>query len=109
VYKSLAHVQTRVRVRHSFTARHEQNPSPPGSPSQPLWITPWPKGKKHDLIATHFQRPGTTERGTLWDSSGPREPGQVFYVTSDTTFRWMATDIKGNVSFGIKEYRIGTP
>jgi Zinc carboxypeptidase/Chitobiase/beta-hexosaminidase C-terminal domain len=37
---------------------------------------------------------------TLWDSSGPREPGQVFYVTSDTTFRWMATDIKGNTSFG---------
>jgi hypothetical protein len=46
---------------------------------------------------------------TLWDSSGPREPGQVFYVTSNTTFRWMATDIKGNVSFGIQRYRIGTP
>jgi hypothetical protein len=46
---------------------------------------------------------------TLWDSSGPREPGQVFYVTSNTTFRWMATDIKGNVSFGIQEFRIGTP
>jgi hypothetical protein len=46
---------------------------------------------------------------TLWDSSGPREPGQVFYVTSNTTFRWMATDIKGNVSFGIQEFIIGTP
>jgi hypothetical protein len=49
------------------------------------------------------------ESSTLWDSSGPREPGQVFYITSNTTFRWMATDIKGNVSFGIKRYRIGTP
>jgi hypothetical protein len=43
---------------------------------------------------------------TLWDSSGPREPGQVFYITSDTTFRWMATDIKGNVSFGRQEFTI---
>jgi Zinc carboxypeptidase/Chitobiase/beta-hexosaminidase C-terminal domain len=43
---------------------------------------------------------------TLWDSSGPREPGQVFYVTSDTTFRWLATDIKGNQSFGIERITI---
>jgi hypothetical protein len=46
------------------------------------------------------------ESSTLWDSSGPREPGQVFYITSDTTFRWMATDIKGNVSFGRQEFVI---
>ena len=44
---------------------------------------------------------------TLWDSSGTREPGQVFYVTSDTTFRWLATDIKGNQSTGRQEFRIG--
>ena len=43
---------------------------------------------------------------TLWDSSGPREPGQVFYITSDTKFRWMATDIKGNVSYGQQEFTI---
>jgi hypothetical protein len=30
----------------------------------------------------------------------------VFYITSDTTFRWMATDIKGNVSFGRQEFVI---
>ncbi|MGH3010594.1 MAG: M14 family metallopeptidase [Gaiellaceae bacterium] len=47
------------------------------------------------------------ESSTLWDSSGPREPGQVFYITSDTTFRWLATDIKGNTSTGIQRYRIG--
>jgi hypothetical protein len=46
------------------------------------------------------------ESSTLWDSSGPREPGQVFYITSDTKFRWMATDIKGNVSFGEQEFTI---
>jgi Chitobiase/beta-hexosaminidase C-terminal domain len=46
---------------------------------------------------------------TLWDSSGPREPGQVFYVTSTTTFRWMATDIKGNVSYGTQQYIISQP
>lgn len=49
------------------------------------------------------------ENSTLWDSSGPREPGQVFYVTSDTTFRWLATDIKGNQTLGINRIRIGNP
>jgi Zinc carboxypeptidase/Chitobiase/beta-hexosaminidase C-terminal domain len=46
------------------------------------------------------------QSSTLWDSSGPREPGQVFYVTSDTLFKWMATDIKGNVSYGAMEFVI---
>jgi hypothetical protein len=46
---------------------------------------------------------------TEWDSSGPREPGQVFYITSNTTFRWLATDIKGNQTFGRQEFIIGTP
>ena len=41
-----------------------------------------------------------TMSSTLWDSSGPREPGQVFYVTSTTTFRWLATDIAGNQTYG---------
>ena len=47
------------------------------------------------------------ENSTLWDSSGPREPGQVFYVTENTTFRWLATDIKGNNFTGRQEFRIG--
>jgi hypothetical protein len=42
---------------------------------------------------------------TLWDSTGPREPGEVFRITENTTFRWMATDIKGNVSFGARVFR----
>jgi hypothetical protein len=42
---------------------------------------------------------------TLWDSTGPREPGEVFRITENTTFRWMATDIKGNVSFGVRVFR----
>jgi hypothetical protein len=46
---------------------------------------------------------------TLWDSSGPREPGQVFYVTSTTTFRWLATDIKGNQTYGTSVITIGNP
>ena len=32
-----------------------------------------------------------------WDSTGPREPGEVFHVDETTTFRWRAEDIKGNV------------
>ena len=43
---------------------------------------------------------------TLWDSTGPREPGQSFVVSSTTTFRWLATDIKGNVSTGSRTFQI---
>jgi hypothetical protein len=42
---------------------------------------------------------------TLWESTGPREPGEVFRITENTTFRWMATDIKGNVSFGVRVFQ----
>jgi Zinc carboxypeptidase/Chitobiase/beta-hexosaminidase C-terminal domain len=41
-----------------------------------------------------------TSSSPLWDSTGPREPGEVFHLTETTTIRWMATDIKGNVSTG---------
>jgi hypothetical protein len=47
-----------------------------------------------------------TSRSRLWDATGPREPGETFHITRSTTFRWMATDIKGNVSFGREEFRI---
>ena len=43
---------------------------------------------------------------TLWDATGPREPGEVFHITQTTTFRWMATDMKGNVSTGKMKYTI---
>jgi Zinc carboxypeptidase/Chitobiase/beta-hexosaminidase C-terminal domain len=46
------------------------------------------------------------ELSPAWDSTGPREPGQVFHLTEDTTFRWMATDIKGNVSRGKQKFKI---
>jgi zinc carboxypeptidase/chitobiase/beta-hexosaminidase-like protein len=47
-----------------------------------------------------------TNRSALWDSTGPREPGETFHVTETTTFRWMATDMKGNVSQGQEKFRI---
>ena len=47
-----------------------------------------------------------TESSTAWDSTGPREPGQVFHITRTTTFRWRATDIKGNTSFGERTFTI---
>src|SRR5918998_880616 len=43
----------------------------------------------------------------LWDSTGPREPGEVFHLTETTTFRWIATDIKGNTKSGKETFRIG--
>jgi hypothetical protein len=47
-----------------------------------------------------------TTSSTLWDSTGPREPGQSFVVSTTTTFRWMATDMKGNVSTGQAKFQI---
>ena len=44
-----------------------------------------------------------TASSTAWDSTGPREPGEVFHVTETTTFRWRAVDIKGNVSIRRKD------
>ena len=49
---------------------------------------------------------GRTASPTLWDATGPREPGETFHLTRTTTFRWMATDIKGNVSFGRQTFVI---
>jgi len=48
-----------------------------------------------------------TTASTLWDSTGPREPGETFHLTETTRFRWMATDMKGNVSFGEQKFEIG--
>jgi hypothetical protein len=47
---------------------------------------------------TNGSRP--SERSRIWDSTGPREPGETFHVTRTTTFRWLAKDIKGNESTG---------
>ena len=43
------------------------------------------------------------ESSPSWDSTGPREPGEVFHLTTTTTFQWTARDIKGNTSTGIAE------
>jgi hypothetical protein len=48
-----------------------------------------------------------TDTSPLWDSTGPREPGRTFHLTQDTTFQWIATDIKGNVSKGKEQFKIG--
>jgi hypothetical protein len=47
-----------------------------------------------------------TSSSTLWDASGPREPGEVFHISTTTTFKWIATDIKGNVSTGSQKFTI---
>ena len=47
-----------------------------------------------------------TEDSPLWDSTGPREPGQTFHLTESTEFRWLATDIKGNTATGKEKFTI---
>ena len=56
----------------------------------------------------HYTTDGSkpTEQSTEWDSSGPREPGQVLHIDQTTTIRWRAEDIKGNVAFGRATFRI---
>jgi hypothetical protein len=49
-----------------------------------------------------------TSSSTLWDSTGPREPGQTFHLTDDTEFQWIATDIKGNTSHGKEKFTISS-
>jgi Chitobiase/beta-hexosaminidase C-terminal domain len=56
----------------------------------------------------HYTTDGSrpNESSPEWDSTGPREPGQVFHITKTTRFRWRAEDIKGNVSRGEKRFEI---
>jgi len=54
---------------------------------------------------TDGSKPRASSR--LWDSTGPREPGETFHVRRTTTFRWIAEDIKGNVSTGKQKFVIG--
>lgn len=39
-----------------------------------------------------------TTASTTWEAQGPRRPGQVFLFTENTTLKWIAKDIKGNIS-----------
>ena len=59
----------------------------------------------------HYTMDGSrpTEQSAEWDSTGPREPGEVFHLDATTTFRWRAKDIKGNVSYGKATFRIRAP
>jgi hypothetical protein len=56
----------------------------------------------------HYTMDGSqpTESSTLWEATGPREPGETFTITETTTVRWRAEDMKGNVSFGQKKFTI---
>ena len=42
----------------------------------------------------------------LWDSTGPREPGETFVVSTTTEFRWLATDMAGNQTTGRATFEI---
>jgi hypothetical protein len=53
---------------------------------------------------TDGSKPSNTS--TLWDSTGPREPGQSFVVTKPTEFRWLATDMAGNQTTGRATFQI---
>jgi hypothetical protein len=53
---------------------------------------------------TDGSKPDNTS--TLWDSTGPREPGQSFVVSQTTEFRWLATDMAGNQTTGRAKFEI---
>ena len=53
---------------------------------------------------TDGSKPDNTS--TLWDSTGPREPGQSFVVSTTTEFRWLATDMAGNQTTGRAKFEV---
>jgi uncharacterized repeat protein (TIGR01451 family) len=48
----------------------------------------------------HYTTDGSTPDQTspMWEAQGPRQPGEEFTFTEPTTLKWIAVDIKGNVS-----------
>ncbi|MFN3979205.1 MAG: M14 family zinc carboxypeptidase [Caldilinea sp.] len=52
----------------------------------------------------HYTLDGSepTLSSPMWEAQGPRRPGQVFLFTQNTMLKWIAKDIKGNVS-GVSE------
>lgn len=77
----------------------------PSTSSTPITTTfQWVNEPSVIRYTTDGSKPTTSS--TLWDSTGPREPGQTFVVNSTTTFRWLATDMKGNTSTGQAKFTI---
>jgi hypothetical protein len=76
--------------------------------SQPIDTT-FEFGEEPAVIKYTTDGSTPTESSPAWDSTGPREPGEVFHITTTTTFKWMATDIKGNRSFGERTFTIAPP
>jgi hypothetical protein len=73
--------------------------------SQPFTTTfEWVNEPSVIRYSTNGKKP--TANSPLWDSTGPREPGQTFHITRTTEFRWIATDIKGNQSEGRAKFNI---
>jgi PBP1b-binding outer membrane lipoprotein LpoB len=48
----------------------------------------------------HYTTDGSTPTldSPTWNAEAPRQPGQRFRVSETTTFKWIAKDMKGNVS-----------
>ncbi len=77
----------------------------PASSTGPIETTfEWINEPSVIRYTTDGSRPSSTS--TLWDSTGPREPGETFHLTQSTRIRWMATDMRGNVSFGEQKFVI---
>jgi zinc carboxypeptidase/chitobiase/beta-hexosaminidase-like protein len=76
--------------------------------SQPIDAT-FEFGEEPAVIRYTTDGSTPTASSPAWDSTGPREPGEVFHITRTTTFKWMATDIKGNTSFGERTFTIVPP
>jgi hypothetical protein len=77
----------------------------PKNSSTPIETT-FEFGEEPAVIRYTMDGSTPTASSPLWDSTGPREPGEVFHLTETTTFRWTATDIKGNVSHGTQKFKI---
>jgi hypothetical protein len=71
---------------------------PNGGASQTPMRATFEYGNEPAVIYYTLDGSTPTLSSTTWEAQGPRRPGQVFLFNETTTIKWIAKDIKGNVS-----------
>jgi hypothetical protein len=71
---------------------------PDGGASQTPIQATFEYGNEPSVIYYTLDGTAPTTSSQTWEAQGPRLPGQVFQFDQTTTIKWIAKDIKGNVS-----------
>jgi len=71
---------------------------PDGGVSQTPIRATFQYGNEPSVIYYTLDGSTPTTSSTTWNATGPRQPGRVFLFDETTTIKWIAQDIKGNLS-----------